>query len=108
MLLWLPLFLTNELQYENQSIANMQTSIEVGNLLGGAFLGFISDRCYSKRSPAGVLAVIVSFIIYVFLTINYKSISSGYLAFNLFFVGLFIGGLHHILCITCAADLGQQ
>ena len=30
------------------------------------------------------------------------------LAICFFMFGLFIGGLHHILCVTCAADLGAQ
>jgi sugar phosphate permease len=71
LLLWLPLFLTNELNYDNSQIANMQSAIEIGNLFGGAVLGLISDYCYSKRAPAGVFAVVVSFLIVFNLTWTY-------------------------------------
>ena len=30
------------------------------------------------------------------------------MALCFFLIGLLLGGLHHILCITCATDLGQQ
>ena len=106
LLLWLPLFLTNELKYDNNQIANMQSAIEIGNLFGGAVLGLISDYCYSKRAPAGVFAVVASFLIMFNLTWSYKTISSTYLAGSLGMIGLLLGGLHHLLCVTCAADLG--
>jgi len=86
----------------------MQSAVEIGNLFGGAVLGYLSDLCYSKRSPPGVLAVIISFFLMLNLTFNYQTVSAEFIAFSLFSIGLLLGGLHHSLCITCAADLGQQ
>jgi sugar phosphate permease len=75
-------------------------------MFGGFALGFVSDRFYGKRSPVGAVAIIISFMISLSITIRFQSISSISLAVSLFFLGLLLGGLNHILCVTCAADLG--
>lgn len=54
------------------------------------------------------MAVIVSFLSFCYITMTYKFIHTGFFAFLMFIMGLMLGGLHHILCITCAADLGQK
>jgi sugar phosphate permease len=71
LLLWLPTFLSSELDYNPHDIANLQTANEIGNLFGGFAIGYISDLCYSKRSPVGVFAVITSFLISLIFTICY-------------------------------------
>ena len=84
-MLWMPLFLGEELEYDNSEIANMASAFEIGTMFGGIFLGFISDRCYSKRSPIGCVAIIISFLICFTLTFNYKTIQSEQLAVSIFF-----------------------
>ena len=86
----------------------MASTYEIGTMFGGFTLGFISDRLYKKRSPVGAFAIVVSFLIAISLTIKFKDVSTFTLAVSLFFLGLLLGGLHHILCVTCAADLGQS
>ena len=56
LLLWLPLFLDNELDMNSNEIANFASANELGTLFGGFTLGFLSDRCYRKRAPVGVMA----------------------------------------------------
>ena len=107
-MLWLPMFLSKEFNYSNHVIANLQTSFDAGALIGGAALGWLSDRCYAKRSPVGAAAIVVSFGIAFTLTFTYKHAGYWHLAVCLFFLGMLLGGLHHLLCITCAADMGQQ
>jgi sugar phosphate permease len=86
----------------------MQTANDIGNMLGGGALGYLSDQCYSKRSPVGVIAVVVSFAISLTLTFSYKTIPYMWFTFFMFMIGLLLGGLHHMLCITCSSDLGQS
>jgi hypothetical protein len=45
--------------------------IEIGSLFGALFLGFISDKTFSKRSPVALLSVIVTSIILINITYNY-------------------------------------
>jgi MFS family permease len=49
----------------------MASAYEVGTMFGGFTLGFISDRFYRKRSPVGAVAIIISFIISISITIRY-------------------------------------
>jgi sugar phosphate permease len=107
-LLWLPMFLTKELQYKNDEIPPMVTSFETGNLLGGITLGFISDYFYAKRAPVGFAAVLISFCICFTLTFTYDFIKPWLFGFQLFLLGLLLGGMHHIVCVTCSADLGAR
>lgn len=53
-------------------------------------------------------SVIVSLILTIYLTINYLTISIIPLSVILFLIGLLLGGLMHMIAITCSADLGQQ
>ena len=108
LLLWMPLFLTEELSFENSGIANIQTLYETGTVIGAIILGFLSDKFYSRRSPIGVISITVSIFISFYLTYNYKNLSFAKLATLMFFLGFFIGSLHHIICMTATADLGRQ
>ena len=108
LLLWLPLFLGQELEYDDSQIANIATCYEIGNLFGGVTLGFISDWFYAKRSPVGFVAILISFAICIGLTFSYKVIQPVTLGFSLFILGILLGGMHHILCVTCSADLGAH
>lgn len=56
----------------------------------------------------GVAACILSALIGVFLTVSYKETSQTILSICMVLLGLMIGGLHHLLCVTCSADLGQK
>ena len=71
LLLWMPLFLTEELSYSNSEIANIQSLYEVGTVIGAIVLGFVSDKFYSRRSPIGVLSIFVSIFISFYVTFNY-------------------------------------
>lgn len=107
-LLQLPSFLRQELKYDPQQAANIATMCDAGNLVGGFVLGWLSDCTYSKRSPIGVLAILISTTLALYLTLFYKSIGFFTLSFIMMFFGLLLGGLHHLLCVTCSADLGQR
>jgi sugar phosphate permease len=106
-LLWLPIFLKS-LGYTDSQIANLGTANEVGTLLGGFILGFISDKCYRKRAPVAASSALLASLFLFLLTMKYNQLTTGLLAVCLFSTGLLLGGLHHLLCITCAADLGHH
>ena len=104
----MPLFLTEELGYENNRIANVQSIYEVGTVIGAIVLGYLSDKLYSRRSPIGMLSILVSTIVSFTITFKYKELSSGMFTTLMFFLGFFIGSLHHLICMTATADLGRQ
>jgi sugar phosphate permease len=63
LLLELPTFLPKVLGYSRQEAANVQTSIDVGAILGSMALGLISDKMHGKRSPVSLVGVTISIII---------------------------------------------
>ena len=89
-------------------IANLQTAFDIGALIGGTLLGWISDKCYAKRSPVGAAAILISFSISFTLTFSYKYAGFWHFGFCFFMLGMLMYGLHHLLVITCAADIGEK
>ena len=82
--------------------------IEVGSLCGAFLLGYASDLTFSKRSPVAILAVGVTSFIMFHTLFEHPKISFFVLEVYLFTFGFFMGGLHHLLCVTCSADIGQN
>ena len=105
LLLWLPLFLGEELKFDTARITSIAMANEVGTISGGIILGFLSDQCYSRRSPLTALVIIIGTIIMVFLTVNHKTMCSTLIFFS---IGLLLGGINHIISVTCACDLGYR
>ena len=108
LLLWMPLFLYEELGYETQQQANVLSLYEVGVVIGAILLGFTSDLFYSRRSPIGIMSVIFSSTICFIIAFNYKSMSQVGFTVMLFFLGFFCGSLHHLIVISASADLGRE
>jgi sugar phosphate permease len=79
---------------------------EVGALFGAFLLGYASDLTFSKRSPVAILAVSVTSFVMFHLVFEYKQITPLIFKVYLFTFGFFMGGLHHLLCVTCSADIG--
>ena len=86
----------------------MASFFEIGTMVGGISLGFISDRFYQKRAPVGFVAILISFSICMTLTFNYAKISYNIFATFLAVLGFLLGGMHHIIVVTCSADIGTQ
>ena len=108
MLLWMPLFLGTELGFSTQQQANVLSLYEVGVVIGAILLGGISDLLYSRRSPIGVVSILISSAILFKIAFGYKSLSEGAFTTLLFFLGFFVGSLHHLIVISASADLGRQ
>ena len=107
LLLDLPTFLRT-LKYSDQEIANLQTSIDVGAILGSMTLGFISDRMHGKRSPVSLIAVTISIAVSFTVYSKVYSMSKILLDVMMFLLGFFISGLNNMISSACAADLGKQ
>ena len=86
----------------------MLSLYEVGVVVGAIVLGFTSDLFYSRRSPIGMLSIILSSAFCFYIAFNYKELSQGSFTILLFFLGFFCGSLHHLICISATADLGRE
>ena len=107
-LLWLPKFLNEVYSFEKAEIANIQTVFEVGTLLGGFTLGYASDKLQGRRSPVAAASILISLFLSIYLTINYHSMTATSLSTLFFFMGLLMGGVMHLIVITCSADIGHH
>ena len=108
LMLWLPIFLAEEFKLQNSEISGIVTIYEIGTLFGAVILGLISDFFYAKRSPIIAIAVFVSTIVSFVITGVFTDLSPVTLRVLFFILGFCIGTTHHLICITCTADLGRE
>lgn len=108
LLLWMPLFLDQELGYDKQKQANVLSLYEIGVVIGAIILGGVSDFFYSRRSPIGMVSIVLSSTICFIIAFRYKELSQVGFTTCLFFLGFFCGSLHHLICISATADLGRE
>jgi OPA family glycerol-3-phosphate transporter-like MFS transporter 3 len=107
LLLMLPTYLNGK-NYEHHDIANVQTAIDVGAILGSIALGYISDKMYGKRSPVAFVAVTISMSVMYYLAAHEDQAEGAGLLVMMFIIGFFISGLANMIGSACAADLGKQ
>jgi sugar phosphate permease len=86
-------------------------SYDIGGLLGSIFLGLISDKFFSKRSPVAFLACVISVVISFIITFTYLHYNTPKLLPVLVIVMLvfafFIAGLNNMVSSSCSADLAK-
>lgn len=93
-MLWMPLFLDQELGYTKQEQANLLSLFEVGILLGAVVLGLVTDVCYSRRSPIYFLAMAICSLLCFYITFNYHELSKPAFAAVFFTLGFFLGSVY--------------
>ena len=107
MLLQLPSFLKQELNYSDQQRANVSTCFDAGAIFGSIGLGFLSDLFFSRRAPVSLIAILCGGCISFVITFEYENLGIG-LFFLIFLLGFFISGLANMINASVAADLGKQ
>jgi sugar phosphate permease len=109
LLLWIPVvFGAAPFKYEGFEIANIQTAVDVGAVIGSMVLGYASDLMHGVRSPIALLAVVAATILSWSITIFIQDMSYAVLLVIFFFQGFFINSLNNIISSVCAADIGKQ
>jgi len=108
-LLWMPMYLKETHGYSNKKIANVMSLYETGNICGTVILLTLSDRNEgSRRSPTAILSIFVALLISLSFVVFYESYPETLWLFSMFFYGFFLGSIHHMVCVTVAADLGRS
>ncbi|CDW76838.1 sugar phosphate exchanger 3 [Stylonychia lemnae] len=82
-------------------------SLNVGTILGGIFIGYISDLLYSKRSPVILVAIIISTIINIVIIFEYHKIGNAFFAVMLL-LGFLINGFSNLIYSNCSTDIGKS
>ena len=77
-------------------------------MTGAIILGAVSDAIFSRRAPICMFAIFFSACLSYFIAFEYQTMGEKTFAAVMFFFGFFLGSLHHLINITCSADLGRQ
>lgn len=82
---------------------------EFGTICGTVILGLLSDRNEgAKRSPTAMSSILISLFISFTFVIFYDNYPTTLWFISMFFYGFFLGSIHHMICVTVAADLGRS
>lgn len=81
-------------------------ALDIGNVLGGVVIGYLTDLTYSRRTPFALLSILLSTVMQVML-ITFSPQSRLIFIVYVFFLGLFNGGAIAIISGISCADLGK-
>ncbi|XP_025108745.1 putative glycerol-3-phosphate transporter 5 isoform X1 [Pomacea canaliculata] len=108
MYMWLPMYLLQQLKYEQSTAGILSTIFEVGGVLGSALIGFILDRYFQGRGLFGTaLSVTMSTVALVMFTFTGSWGTTFNVAF-LLLAGAFNAGPDTMLGGSIPADLGEK
>mmetsp|Transcript_17873 Transcript_17873/g.15779 ORF Transcript_17873/g.15779 Transcript_17873/m.15779 type:complete len:191 (+) Transcript_17873:997-1569(+) len=106
MLLWLPTYAKEELDFNNGNVALIAIAFDVGTIFGSVILGKLSDLTYKKRSPIAFFGLIIGGFLFTIIVV--VSNPSNYLIYVLIFLtGFVVGGVFNVVAATAAADLAK-
>jgi sugar phosphate permease len=103
LMLWLPMFLQIN-GYGDYQTAITASIFDIGNVIGGVLIGYLSDLTYSRRTPLAALCILLATgMMVVMIMISPSNI---YLfAVYIFFLGNLLGGAIAIISGISCADL---
>ena len=67
-MLWLPYYLKSK-GYNSYETAGFSSILDIGNVLGGVLIGYLTDLTYSRRTPLAVLSILLATVMQVILII---------------------------------------
>ena len=85
----------------------MSTCFDFCAIFGSILLGYLSDKFYSKRSPATVIGIICASTLSFSITFHYSDLGYGLYPI-VGFLGFFLSAICNIISASVAADLGKQ
>ena len=106
--MWLPMFLSDQLQYSLQVAGLLTQSFDVGAVIGSAAVGVAVDRLFAGRALTGCLLSMTASTVSLLLF----SLTSGWGApvniALLLLAGLFAGGPSTLLASAVPTELGRR
>jgi sugar phosphate permease len=95
--------------FEKLKKENTMSLYEFGTICGTVILGILSDKNEgAKRSPTAMSSILISLFISFTFVIFYDNYPTTLWFISMFFYGFFLGSIHHMICVTVAADLGRS
>ncbi|CAL1263620.1 unnamed protein product [Larinioides sclopetarius] len=102
---WLPYYLQMAYGWKEDKADLLSVWYDVGGIIGGILIGYLSDRLESRSPVVGLMLVIAPFSLYIYseapadLTTN---------AALMTFTGTIIGGVASLISTAVSADLGRH
>jgi hypothetical protein len=90
--------------YSDYETAACASTLDIGNVLGGGLIGYLTDLTYSRRTPLAVLSIILATVMQVFLIMVSPDLKFLFFLY-IFIFGLLIGGAVAIISGISCADL---
>jgi sugar phosphate permease len=87
--------------YETSFAASM---LDIGYVVGGVVIGFLTDLTYSRRTPLSVASIFLATILTVMMSVINPSTRMIFFVY-IFFLGLLLGGAIAIVSGIACADL---
>ncbi len=90
--------------YSDYETASCVSMLDIGYVLGGVLIGYLSDLTYSRRSPVAVLSIMIATFLHVLLLIIDPQDKVLFFCF-VFIIGLLMGGVVAISSGISCADI---
>ena len=105
LMLWLPMYLQKRaLPYSDYETASCAATLDIGNVLGGVLIGYLTDLTYSRRTPLAVLSIFLATAMQVCLIVMSPEKKIFFFIY-IFFFGILMGGAIAIISGISCADL---
>ncbi|XP_057310498.1 sugar phosphate exchanger 3-like [Hydractinia symbiolongicarpus] len=102
---WLPTYLTQGLNWDDDTSDEFSSLYDFGAILGGALLGAITDYM-TFRSPVIYISVLFSpMILYIFANVGNHYTANAVVMVT---IGIFLGGPANTISTVVTADLGKH
>ncbi len=102
-MLWLPMYLQKRVNpYSDYETAYCAATLDIGNVLGGVLIGYLTDLTYSRRTPLAVLCIFLATAMQVCLILMSPDLKVFFFIYIFCFGILMGGGIAIISGISCA------
>lgn len=63
LMLWLPMYLQRINGYTDYETSTAAATLDIGNVIGGIVIGYLTDLTYSRRTPIAVISIVLATIL---------------------------------------------
>jgi len=85
--------------------ATLSATLDIGNVLGGVLIGFLTDLTFSRRTPLALVSIFLATAMQVCLILVNPAENKVLFFIYMFFFGILMGGAIAIISGISCADL---
>eukprot|EP00347_Sterkiella_histriomuscorum_P015299 403357549 len=107
LLFWLPMFLQKMNGYTDYETASCVSMLDIGYVIGGVIIGYVSDLMYCRRVPVAVFSIVIATLLHIILVYLDAKMKIWFF-FHIFLLGMLMGGAIAIVSGISCTDLGKM